>query len=164
MGKHIYTICTVTGCTRPHHSWGFCRLHYRRWRKGGDPMICLPPGRKPLPKTPRILVRKPCFQVRSWPTTKCSELARLLGVSRQRADQLLHPQKRWARQRLHSALERGKISPPLRCERCDGGTRLFSHHVDYSQPLLVEWLCKDCHIIADSQMRRWTDICSLKKP
>jgi hypothetical protein len=32
--KHI---CSVDGCSRPHHSHGYCKMHYQRVRYGGDP-------------------------------------------------------------------------------------------------------------------------------
>lgn len=28
--------CTYPGCSRPHEAFGYCRLHYRRWKKYGD--------------------------------------------------------------------------------------------------------------------------------
>ena len=41
-------ICSVDGCDRPSRAFGFCTLHYRRWRK--DPAtLLLPP---PSPRDP----------------------------------------------------------------------------------------------------------------
>ena len=31
--------------------------------------------------------------------------------------------------------------------------RLERHHPDYDLPLLIVWLCKPCHAIADKQRR-----------
>ena len=31
------TRCKVEGCARKHNGFGFCKLHYRRWIKSGDP-------------------------------------------------------------------------------------------------------------------------------
>lgn len=41
--------CSVVGCTGRHKaSRGFCRTHYGRWRKYGDPLIVLRPVGLPL--------------------------------------------------------------------------------------------------------------------
>lgn len=34
--------CSVEGCSKPIDTWGWCELHYRRWRRTGDPIIPLP--------------------------------------------------------------------------------------------------------------------------
>lgn len=31
--------CSVSGCDRPVDARGFCKAHYSRWRKHGDPLI-----------------------------------------------------------------------------------------------------------------------------
>lgn len=40
-------------------------------------------------------------------------------------------------------LRRGKIERQP-CREC--GERAEMHHPDYTQPLLVEWLCRACHL------------------
>lgn len=42
-----------------------------------------------------------------------------------------------------NALRDGKIKRRP-CEKC-GATRVHAHHDDYSQPLVVSWLCASCH-------------------
>lgn len=32
-------VCSVEGCNRKHKSFGFCLLHYRRWKKYGTPEL-----------------------------------------------------------------------------------------------------------------------------
>lgn len=57
-------------------------------------------------------------------------------------------------------LARGKVADALRygrltrkpCEVC-GAPRATAHHVDYSKPLDVRWLCRPHHDEADHQMR-----------
>lgn len=74
-----------------------------------------------------------------------SELAARLGVTRQRADQILNPEKHQARVTLGRALKAGKIVKPTLCEACGQSEQLNGHHTDYSKPLEVCWLCGPCH-------------------
>ena len=63
-------------------------------------------------------------------------------------------QKHPGRQRAHNAIARAQLTPPERCEGCGHIRRLETHHHDYSKPLVVVWLCKPCHVIADKIRRR----------
>lgn len=40
--------------------------------------------------------------------------------------------------------KRGKLKRQP-CQKC-GSNNAEKHHPDYSQPLLVEWLCRECHL------------------
>lgn len=56
--------------------------------------------------------------------------------------------KRHARYLLQLAVRRGDIAKPTQCEDCGVeplARHLHGHHADYSMPLEVEWLCRDCH-------------------
>lgn len=33
--------CTVEGCGRPNDARGLCRMHYKRWKKHGDPLVTI---------------------------------------------------------------------------------------------------------------------------
>ena len=55
-----------------------------------------------------------------------------------------NPLKYQARLAVSNALRDGRLVR-LPCERCGATERVHGHHHDYSQPLDVEWLCKDCH-------------------
>lgn len=35
--------CAVDGCGRPVVGWGWCTVHYRRWKRHGDPLVNLRP-------------------------------------------------------------------------------------------------------------------------
>ncbi len=65
-----------------------------------------------------------------------------------------YPERNRAHQRARRAVKRGIIAKPESCGRCSSPiARLQMHHPDYSQPLLVEWLCKPCHAVADRERR-----------
>lgn len=51
--KPVAPPCTIEGCEGKHHSRGWCHLHYKRWRKHGDPMVG---GVKREPKPERVTV------------------------------------------------------------------------------------------------------------
>lgn len=54
------------------------------------------------------------------------------------------------------AQRHGRPAPEL-CESCGEAKRLERHHPDYSQPLLIQWLCKPCHYKAD-EVRRLAEV------
>lgn len=49
---------------------------------------------------------------------------------------------------------RADMEAPECCEGCGLKKKLEKHHPDYAKPLLVVWLCKPCHAIADKIRRR----------
>lgn len=57
--------------------------------------------------------------------------------------ELRDPKKHRARFTLHNAVNRGKLQKQP-CEVC-GAKKVEAHHVDYSRPLDVRWLCKIHH-------------------
>lgn len=62
---------------------------------------------------------------------------------------LAHPGRAGAHYRAEKYLR----DAPEYCERCLLVKTLQRHHPDYSQPLLIEWLCKRCHAVADRERR-----------
>ena len=58
------------------------------------------------------------------------------------------------RQRAHNMAARAQMKQPELCEGCGLPKKIEKHHPDYSKPLLVVWLCKPCHAIADKIRRR----------
>lgn len=54
--------------------------------------------------------------------------------------------KHSARQKLNSALRKNLLIKPDICSTCKEKKKLDAHHGDYTQPLIVEWLCRLCHI------------------
>lgn len=56
------------------------------------------------------------------------------------------PDKPRARDAVKHALKIGRLVRPNHCEHCClWSDKLHAHHPDYSQRLLVEWLCPPCH-------------------
>lgn len=53
--------------------------------------------------------------------------------------------KQAARRVFHRALGSGEVTKPDSCQRCGSLETIEAHHGDYSKPLDVEWLCRDCH-------------------
>lgn len=52
-----------------------------------------------------------------------------------------------AHRAVRKALKAGMLVKPNRCESCPRFHRLEAHHDDYTQPLVVRWLCRRCHAI-----------------
>jgi len=68
---------------------------------------------------------------------------------------IAHPDRAKAHYASSNAVRDRRLAKATVCENC-GQTpkRIEKHHPDYSQPLLVMWLCKPCHCIADRIRRR----------
>ncbi len=62
-----------------------------------------------------------------------------------------HPERQAARILLNCAVRAGKIVRPERCSRCGELKKVDGHHKDYSRPLEVVWLCRQCH--ADEEVK-----------
>lgn len=56
------------------------------------------------------------------------------------------PEKLLAHQILRTAIRANKIKKPNLCELCKKNKKLEGHHEDYNKPLVVKWLCRQCHI------------------
>ncbi len=59
--------------------------------------------------------------------------------------------KAQARQKLKAAVYKNKVLKPLNCDLCQTPREkrfLAGHHVDYTKPLTVIWLCQSCHSLA----------------
>jgi hypothetical protein len=53
--------------------------------------------------------------------------------------------KQYARIVMAKAIAKGTLIRPSQCSQCGSEQRIDGHHPNYSQPLLVEWLCRRCH-------------------
>lgn len=80
---------------------------------------------------------------------KFARLRRHLEIS----SELTRPRRirtRSARYAASLAEQLGLIERPKCCSWCRRRRRLERHHWDYNEPLVVAFLCGDCHDIADS--------------
>jgi hypothetical protein len=133
-------VCRVEGCESQARIRQLCFRHYRKEHRYGDPL-----GES-----------KPRYQPRALPDiTSPTELGKVLGVSRQRAEQLLKPQARRAREAVNQAIKARKLVRPTQCERC-GATNvpIEAHHWDYREMLDVRWICRACHGILHTKASR----------
>jgi hypothetical protein len=64
-----------------------------------------------------------------------------------------NPEKYRARYALRNAVRDGKLVKQP-CATCGSTERIHAHHHDYSKPLDVEWLCKDCHWARHNAQRK----------
>ena len=56
-----------------------------------------------------------------------------------------NPEKRKAQSVIAHAIQSGKIKRPSVCSICNIQCIPEGHHPDYSKPLEVVWVCKNCH-------------------
>lgn len=56
-----------------------------------------------------------------------------------------YPERHAAHVAVQKALAAGKLAKPALCSRCSRYKRLDAHHDDYSEPLVIRWLCRPCH-------------------
>jgi glutamate synthase domain-containing protein 2 len=56
-----------------------------------------------------------------------------------------YPERLKARELTRQAIRSGRLVRPKICSICDAERKIQAHHVDYSKPLEIMWLCVDCH-------------------
>lgn len=50
-----------------------------------------------------------------------------------------------ARWKVRNAINGGKLVRPLQCTFCNKKCKPNAHHIDYTKPLDILWLCVKCH-------------------
>ena len=75
-----------------------------------------------------------------------SDIARKMGISRQRVNQMLRHREDLARKKVYYHVKKGNIIKPSCCESCGAAAGLEAHHEDHLLELEVDWLCKKCHM------------------
>lgn len=56
-----------------------------------------------------------------------------------------NPEKDKAHKLVEKAIVSGKLIVPDFCSVCNSTKKLDAHHEDYSKPLDVVWICRQCH-------------------
>ena len=64
----------------------------------------------------------------------------------QKAWRIRHRDRYRAQRRVNYAVATGRLTRPEVCLVCGRQGRIEAHHPDYSQPLVVAWLCRLCHL------------------
>lgn len=74
-------------------------------------------------------------------------------LAQKRAYRMKNRHKARAHDLVRRALARGElISQP--CERCGATEQVDAHHEDYTKPLDVVWLCRQCHAQRHIELRK----------
>jgi hypothetical protein len=73
-------------------------------------------------------------------------------VSRQRVNQMRDRKANAARGLVKQLITHGLIIPQP-CEKCETTDNIEAHHIDYSQPYKVQWLCRAHHLDEDRKSR-----------
>jgi hypothetical protein len=73
------------------------------------------------------------------------------GRANHKRTKLKHLIKVRARTQVTEALRIGKLIKPDRCTNCSN-IKVEAHHNDYSKPLQVIWLCRNCHTSLHKQI------------
>lgn len=77
-------------------------------------------------------------------TARVRRLRQRIGKSHSADWNALNPDKRRAQKAVENALKAGRLVRQP-CERCGTTIRVQAHHDDYSNPLVVMWLCQQHH-------------------
>jgi len=59
---------------------------------------------------------------------------------------LSNPEKASAHKKIYRAIKNGKLERPDKCSICEKVCKVQAHHVDYSKPFDIKWLCQACHL------------------
>ena len=74
--------------------------------------------------------------------------------TRQQRWQQANPLKRWSHIATASAIRRGILTRPDRCDCCGKVGPVDAHHDDHTNPLKVRWLARACHARHHAKARK----------
>lgn len=57
-----------------------------------------------------------------------------------------HPDRYLCHTKVGTGLKNGSVTRPYKCDHCERETTLEAHHSNYSKPLDITWVCKNCHL------------------
>jgi hypothetical protein len=69
-----------------------------------------------------------------------------------------YPEKTLARRITEKALRKRTIIRPMNCQICNKICKPEAHHADYSKPLELVWLCRQCHANLHKHLKRKTSL------
>jgi hypothetical protein len=93
-------------------------------------------------------------RVREYDKARSNQPQRVaLAVRMVREWRAAYPERVKAQTAANNALRDGRLVRVTLCQGCRLQRRVEMHHPDYARPLLVVWLCKPCHAIADKIRR-----------
>lgn len=131
--------CTTCSINKP-----LCEFYRDRRRTDGLKSQCKPchsecavRTRDPVAK--RLVNRQHMRRARTLDPERFRQRERLAARRREQTEESR------ARVALNNAVARGAVQRPACCSACGSAGRVEAHHVDYSRPLDVEWLCTLCH-------------------
>lgn len=55
-----------------------------------------------------------------------------------------YPERQRARMILNNEIREGRIRRPKICSKCKKHRLIIGHHLDFSKPLKVKWICRSC--------------------
>jgi hypothetical protein len=85
-------------------------------------------------------------RVRAYDRVRPHRVALLVNTNQGKKEWIgRNPEKRAAHIAVESAVKRGDLIKPSACEICGFPSTLSAHHADYTEPLIVVWLCGPCH-------------------
>lgn len=58
-----------------------------------------------------------------------------------------------ARRDVRQAIISGRMKRPESCQECGSVSEIHGHHIDYTRPLDVDWLCAKCHSGRHAKLR-----------
>jgi len=59
----------------------------------------------------------------------------------------LHATRQAARAKVNYHIAKGKIVRPKICPKCKKRKKTEAHHSDYTKPLKVKFMCRQCHAV-----------------
>lgn len=59
----------------------------------------------------------------------------------------LHATRQAARAKVNYHIAKGKIVRPKICPKCNKRKKTEAHHTDYTKPLKVKFMCRQCHAV-----------------
>lgn len=82
-----------------------------------------------------------------------TNIAKHMGVTRNRIDQILSPEKHKARQKTRTLIKTGKLKRPKICPYCRKRKFTEAHHQNYNDIWDILWLCSACHKFEHQTLR-----------